>query len=721
MSDQPVTLANCEDEPIHVPGAIQPHGALIALDEQGRVLGFSDNLGTLLGIAPPLGEPLAEACVGHGVLAMLAEGLAEPGPWVNSVEARINRRFFDVIGHSHDGVRYLEFERRAAGTASFTTFALNAQRLVSQLQLRNDVESLLISVTEEVRRMTGYDRVMAYRFNEDDSGEVVAESRRDDLESYLGQRYPASDIPAQARRLYLQNPVRLIGDAAYQPVAVHPTLNPGSGKPFDLSFSTLRSVSPIHCEYLTNMGVRASMSISIVVGGRLWGLFSCHHMSPKVVPYPIRMSFQVFSQVCSAMVERLEQSRISELLRQASERQQALLRRTRDSDDLLSALARPDASVADLLPCDGAVVMLGGRASSIGGDFEDLAVSIVAQLQQDDELDLFHSDRRLELPEGLHDPRYCGVMAIRFHRQESGWIVWLRLEQVHRIRWGGKPEKIVKTGPSGTRLTPRGSFEAWEEVVRGRSMPWTGIDLSIADKLRTELVELCLNRAGEIDRMRQRLIAVLGHDLRNPLQSISMAAAMLSSSDVRNAELRQHITYSSSRMERLISQILEMSRLQSGAGMTVKPVAAELSQLVRDIVQETDVAYPGLSIETAIEDDVQAQVDPDRYLQVIANLLSNARHHGRPGRPVLVELRRQGELARLSILNEAEALDEARLGNLFEPFKQDAGGHGRNKSGLGIGLYISQAIVSAHGGRIEVEQADGIITFSVLVPLKPAP
>lgn len=164
---------------------------------------------------------------------------------------------------------------------------------------------------------------------------------------------------------------------------------------------------------------------------------------------------------------------------------------------------------------------------------------------------------------------------------------------------------------------------------------------------------------------------------------------------------------------------MEMSRLQSGAGMTVKPVGADLSRLVHDIVQETDVAYPGLAIETAIESGVQAHVDPDRYLQVVANLLSNARHHGRPGRPVLVELCRQGELVRLSVLNEAETLDDARLANLFVPFKQEAGGHSRNKSGLGIGLYVSQAIVQAHGGRIEVEQADGIITFSVLVPLNP--
>lgn len=526
--------------------------------------------------------------------------------------------------------------------------------------MHNDTASLLSNVTDELRRMTGYDRVMAYRFRHDDSGEVVAESRREDLESYLGQRYPASDIPAQARRLYIQNPIRLIADVAYTPMRVFPALNPETNESFDLSYSVLRSVSPIHCEYLTNMGVRASMSISIVVGGKLWGLFSCHHMSPKLIPYPVRMSFQIFSQVCSAIVERLEQGRIAELLRVSTERRLALARRARDADDLFGALARPDDGIATLIPCDGALVMLGGRTLSIRGDFERQAGNVLHRLQRDPERDIYHTDNWPQPSEDSPDGGdCCGVLAIRFHRQESGWIFWFRHEEVHRIRWGGKPEKLLTIGPSGPRLTPRGSFEAWEEVVRGHSTPWSETDLAIAEKLRLDLMELCLNHAAEVDRMRQRLIAVLGHDLRNPLQSISMAAALLSSSDTRTTELRQHISASSSRMERLVSQILDMSRLQSGIGLTVNPVDTDVSQLVRQIVSETDVAYPGLVIEIAIDPQVRAVVDPDRYAQVAANLLSNARHHGLPGRPVLVTLTRQGDEVCLSVLNETSGLRSA--------------------------------------------------------------
>ena len=223
-------------------------------------------------------------------------------------------------------------------------------------------------------------------------------------------------------------------------------------------------------------------------------------------------------------------------------------------------------------------------------------------------------------------------------------------------------------------------------------------------------MELCLNHAAEVDRMRQRLIAVLGHDLRNPLQSISMAAALLSSSDTRTTELRQHISASSSRMERLVSQILDMSRLQSGIGLTVNPVDTDVSQLVRQIVCETDVAYPGLVIEIAIDPQVRAVVDPDRYAQVAANLLSNARHHGLPGRPVLVTLTRQGDEVCLSVLNETSGLSEAQLANLFEPFKRESADNQRNRNGLGIGLYISQAIAQAHQGRIDVDCRDDVIT-----------
>ncbi len=496
----PVTLANCEDEPIHVPGAIQPHGALIALRADGMVLAASENIQALLGFVASPGSYLTQEQVGPEVLRMLEEGLTGNGPWSNSVETRIGEHLFDVIGHSYKEVFYLEFEIRTADTLSITSFTLNAQRIIAQVQLHNDTASLLSNVTDELRRMTGYDRVMAYRFRHDDSGEVVAESRREDLESYLGQRYPASDIPAQARRLYIQNPIRLIADVAYTPMRVFPALNPETNESFDLSYSVLRSVSPIHCEYLTNMGVRASMSISIVVGGKLWGLFSCHHMSPKLIPYPVRMSFQIFSQVCSAIVERLEQGRIAELLRVSTERRLALARRARDADDLFGALAHPDDGIAALIPCDGALVMLGGRTLSIRGDFERQAGNVLQRLQRDPERDIYHTDNWPQPSEDSPDGGdCCGVLAIRFHRQESGWIFWFRHEEVHRIRWGGKPEKLLTIGPSGPRLTPRGSFEAWEEVVRGHSTPRNRRRLSRpGDRDRHRPAGSCRGRPGPL-------------------------------------------------------------------------------------------------------------------------------------------------------------------------------------------------------------------------------
>lgn len=711
-----VTLANCEDEPIHQPGGIQPHGALVALDGSGLVLTRSANFAEHLGFDAQPGGRLSAQDIGDSVMHMLNEGLAGDSLWVDSVQMHKGDTLFDVVAHRHKEVLYLEFEPRQSSNASFSQVALYAQRIISQMQRRHDIDGLLARVTEEIRHLTGYDRVMAYRFRPDLSGEVIAEARRADLETYLGQRYPASDIPAQARLLYILNPTRLIADVSYEASRLVPALNPGDGQPFDLSFSNLRSVSPIHCEYLTNMGVKASMSVSIVVEGKLWGLFSCHHMSPKTIAHPLRISFQVISQLCSALVERLEHNQSTQTLHNASLAQQAISRAARDSEDLVAALTSGPVNIATLLPCDGAAVALAGRIQSIGGEFDELARSVMERLEFDPDLELYHTEQWAHTDTSSPDTQFCGVLAIRFHRQESGWIFWFRREEISNVRWAGKPEKILKVGPSGPRLTPRGSFEAWEEVVKGRSSPWARTDLSIAEKLRGELVELSLTRAGEIDGMRQRLIAMLGHDLRNPLQSISMAASMLTSSETRDTELRRRISHSSGRMERLISQVLEMSRLQSGLGIHVQRVPSDLSGLVQSIVEETGLAFPGLVIEADIEPCVDALIDADRYAQVITNLLGNALHHGTPGTPVLLKLRAGPLASRLSISNQTAPLPAEQVANIFLPFKAQPISNPRNRGSLGIGLYISQAIAAAHQGRIEVEQQDGLITFSLVIP-----
>jgi chemotaxis family two-component system sensor kinase Cph1 len=710
-----VTLVTCEDEPIHIPAAIQPHGALIAFDRQGLVLSASENSAAMLGLKLTPDQPLQQVGLPRGVREMLEHGLRSDEPWMNVLEASFCGAIFDVIAHAHKGILYLEFERRDAALTQLSLGAHTIYRLASQLQHQQDIQLMLEGLVVSIRDFTGYDRVMAYRFKPDLSGEVVAEARRGDLVSYVGQHYPASDIPAQARRLFIENPTRLIADIAYQPVRLLPSACP-DGTPFDLSHSHLRSVSPIHCEYLTNMGVRASMSISIVIGDRLWGMFACHHMAPKGLPYPVRLAFQVLSQVCSAVVARLEAQIAAEQVRKATYLQLQLAKQARDSDDLIAALTKGPATVGQLFDCSAVVVMLGGRIDAgENPELVDFARHIVASLEADPELDLYHTDRCDESFTDSRGTTFCGVLAIRFHRQESGWLLWLRQSQAQTITWAGKPDKIEHVGPSGSRLTPRGSFEAWEEVVRDSVCAWSASELAIAEKLRGELVEICLNRAAEIDHMRQRLIAMLGHDLRNPLQSISMAASMMSSSDTRSAELRKHITYSSGRMERLINQILEMSRLQAGLGLPMRMQEADLSALVADSVKEVLMAFPGMLLDSDIEADLRAAIDPDRYAQVVSNLLSNAQHHGRQGRRVQLRLRREGQSIELMVRNEAEPVALDDLAQLFKPFK-NASGSLRNKGGLGIGLYISQAIVQAHQGSIEVEYQDGVIVFRARIP-----
>ncbi|MBL8276008.1 MAG: GAF domain-containing protein [Pelomonas sp.] len=715
----PLTLDNCDREPIHIPGSIQPHGALLAFSAAGRLVAMSANANALLGLSLQLGEvPPPDALGGdpdvaeaiQQALALLGSGETVP----DSREVTVTGRAFDMVVHTHAELALCEFELRDASAERLSRFAQMAYGSMDKLKRQRGIDKLLEVAVAEVRAMTGFDRVMAYRFRHDDSGDVVAESRRDDLEPYLGRRYPASDIPAQARRLYVLNTLRLIADVGYAPVPL--LAEPGHATPLDLSHSVLRSVSPVHVEYLTNMGVGASMSVSIVVAGRLWGMVACHHMAPLRVPYAIRMACDVVAQLIAASVQSFDAREREAAVAQAAVLRTDIAALVAQGHDAADVLGQHAAALCDNLGGDALFVSIDGRVHSHGAVDEAWAGDVVAQLQASAQ-PIVHVHRVGDLPAAAAEPHYSGVLALSFDPSRAGWLVLLRREQIETIRWGGRPEKVYTHGPLGPRLTPRGSFAEWRETVRGTAVPWSDTALESARLLQAAVSRVHTDRVMELDRLRSQLWAVLGHDLRDPLQALSVASVALDRQPT-TGRLTSVIRNSTNRMQRLLRDLQDITRIQNGLGLAIDLEDIDLAALLSQLLDDQRATYPGMAIEATLPERLLARVDPMRYLQMSANLLSNARHHG--DGLVRVVLAERGGHAELEIRNPAPPIDAALLEGLFDPFKRSAIRNTRNPGSMGLGLYIVDQVARAHGGQIRYEPGEGEVIFVLRLPLRPA-
>jgi chemotaxis family two-component system sensor kinase Cph1 len=711
-----VDLTTCDREPIHLAGAIQPFGALVVLDGSGRLERRSRNAASLLGPLPEFGEAFGAAY--HERLApWLAAPPHEP---LEPIEIAAGGRVLDVVAHRSGGRLVVEFEPREADAPAHSSFALKAQRALDRIQRQPRLDGLLDVATEELWTLTGFDRVMAYRFLHDDSGHVVAERRRPELETFLGLRYPATDIPVQARRLFALNRLRFIPDLAYRPIAIEPPSDASARDPLDLSHSMLRSVSPVHVEYLQNMGVTASMSISIVVGGRLWGLFACHHYrGARLVPHAVRTACALLAQIVSVLVERVEVEERARGVDAARALREELQRRARAADDIVAALCATP-SFAGLVGASGSAALLDKRVSLLGST---PAMGVTGELSEwlrssaDDVVATHELGRVVPALAGRLDGT-AGLLAVRFHREQNGWLCWFRQEEAETVRWAGNPEKTYSEGPLGPRLNPRGSFGEWVETVRGRAAPWQPHELDVATAFRRDIQEVALAKLSEFERARDMMLAALGHDLRSPLNAISMAATLLSGGSGSQSDLGARIARSSGRMQRLVDQMLDLSRIQAGLGLGVQRRSGDLAALVRHAVEESRLGFPGVELELDAPPELASEFDPDRIGQVLSNLLSNARHHGRAGRSVRIELVARDDVAILSVTNEGEPIPTEARARIFQPFKLESLNRSRNRSGLGLGLHIVNEIVKSHGGRIEILDADGLVTFRVSLPLR---
>lgn len=533
-----IDLTNCDREPIHIPGSIQPHGAMIVLSAEGLVSFVSENIDQFLGSTNRdyVGAELSDV-VGPMVAHDIANAVARAGSGhiagiVLKAVMVDGQHVTDITAHRFEDRTFLEFEEPASIEDSEVALHLT-QSLVRRVDGLKDFDTLLKAVARLVRAMLGYDRVMVYRFLHNGAGRVVAEAKDPSLNSFLGQHFPVSDIPAQARRLYVRNWVRIIGDASFVPVPLIPTLVDGEA-PVDLSYSHLRSVSPIHCEYLRNMGVAASMSISIVVEGELWGLIACHHNTPKSLSIPLRVATELFAQYFSlhvASIENREQKATAAAIRS---RLDAIIAGVDPNDPVEFTLQTRLREFSSLIASDGAGFWSRGKWYSYGVTPSVSAVpALMGMIQERARHQIWDTqDLRSEMGnDSEYGSRVSGVLAIPTSPSSPDFLVFFRSEEAHEIEWAGEPRKHEELTESGRRLTPRGSFDTWREDVRHKSLPWTDADLVIADSIRGYVRDVMLSHNDATEEQRERnenqrklLNSELNHRVKNILALVKSIA-----------------------------------------------------------------------------------------------------------------------------------------------------------------------------------------------------
>ena len=528
-----IDLTNCDREPIHLLGAIQPIGVLIALSADWMVSRVSANIGEFFDTSPAdlIGLPASTILTSDAIHAMRNRLALLRSP--NSVErmfrceAAGDGRFFDVALHLSNGTVILELEpstERDYGDATGTV-----RGMIIRLDQTADVTRFLNEGARQVRALTGFDRVMIYCFDHDQSGEVVAEAAKSGIGSFIGLHYPASDIPAQARELYKRSLIRMITDIDAVPVRMMPELDEHK-RPLDLSLAVLRSVSPIHVEYLRNMGVKASMSISIVVEGELWGLFACHHYSPRCPSFERRSVCELFSQMFSMRLESRERKTTVEFERHARDLCDQLLSGVASDETLLNDPEWLSSILISAIPADGVGVWINGNYAFSGQTPDTRSFSqIIRALGATASGKVFATDCIADLvPEAsAFASQAAGMLTIPISRTPRDYVVLFRAERVRAVRWAGDPHRPAEYGPNGPRLTPRKSFDEWKELVENRSEPFTPSQVRVAETLRATLIEVVLRLADEASVERKAaterqevLIAELNHRVRNILSLI---------------------------------------------------------------------------------------------------------------------------------------------------------------------------------------------------------
>ncbi|MET0383939.1 MAG: ATP-binding protein [Burkholderiaceae bacterium] len=701
-------LTECANEAIRIPGAIQPHGRMLVFGaDSGRVLARSGNWAPEDAIADAVralrigmaGWPDGEGPAAVGSVALAA----------GAFDASVHRAGDNVL---------VEFEPAAADGGTRSPIYALARHLFPELQRARTIEELCALAARELKKLTGFGRSLAYRFDAQGHGEVLAEALDDGYDSYAGHHFPASDIPEQARALYCRNYIRLIPDAHYDPVpllAIEPGVRAGA---IDLSMASLRSVSAVHLEYMRNMGMRASMSISIVVGGRLWGLVSCHDRRTRHLSFETRAACEHLGRLLSMQVEataehadvaqRLELRRLSLKI---SERG--------DLDATLLGLLADPAPLLQLAGADGAAVVLDDECRTVGATPPAADMPALARWVASRGGVSFHTDRLAELYPAAAgwNPGHAGLMALSISEVHRHLILWFRPPVARTIQWAGEPYKEVR---GDGRIHPRRSFASWRQELNDRSPPWSATQVAAALELRQSLIGIVLRHAEEIAEVATELGRVnkeleafsytVSHDLRAPMRHIAgyvdlvldIDAAALSD---RAKRYLAHVKDASAYSAQLVDGLLDFSRMGRAA---LKRVRVDTGTLTAELVKEFSRLHPDRAIDWQVDGELPVLHADALLIQLaLRNLIANAVKYTRrnPQAQIRIGAVRRPDADGIEIADNGVGFDMKYVGKLFGVFQRLH--QTEDFEGTGIGLASVRRIVERHGGHAWAEGHPG--------------
>lgn len=516
-------LKNCERELIHLPAAIQPHGVILALDDKLVVRHASRNADTLFGrsaellLDRPFANLVGEVQAGRLPTLIGEEDWRRTAITSFTIPGRYHSATFDAQVSHYNGLWLIEIELVEAGdTDLFHSLFIPIRDALWQLDAEFDIRRYTQQVVQQVRLLTGYDRVMMYQFDANWDGEVIAESKADTVGSYLGNRFPASDIPAQARELYTRNLVRMIADVEAEPEPIIPVLTPNTCAPLDMTYSAMRHFSPVHLEYLRNMGVRATLTISLIQNGRLWGLIACHHTQPKYIPLRVRELDEFIGKTVSLKLSDLQNRDKNRFLETTHHLLDKLMSEIRRERDVPAVLGSHYKDLLRLVRASGAVISVDDRrmrfAETPGEVQMDRLECWMRTLPPDT---VFYTDNLAQNHPGavLPNAPISGILVAPLNKRMDSYIAWFRPGIMRTIKWAGNPEKTVRNENGRLHISPRDSFDTWVETVRGNAPAWTRSELDAAKALSLAVIEVLTHSALEASEANYRRLAEYSTDM----------------------------------------------------------------------------------------------------------------------------------------------------------------------------------------------------------------